>query len=128
MRVKTLLLVGLVLWAWSGVPVIAQQELTALQLVPKNNIGRLVVEGFSEGARSCGITESLLDAAVRLPINHNGFRINPTRFQDFLYVKVTGIELRDAAFNRPIGTCAIAIKLGFHRDLRLISGFNDNTL
>jgi hypothetical protein len=101
MRIKVLVIVGLVLWGWSGVPAFAQY--LDLPYVTKDNVG-IVIETVTSTARNCGITESSLDAAVRLPLSRNGFVLKPDADDTFL-VNTTVLQ--------HFGGCAVYVSFQF---------------
>jgi len=112
MRVKVLVSVGLVLWAWSGVPVFAQQE--QLKFMSKTDTG-ITFSGLDEAASSCGITKAGLDAAVRLPMSRHGFNplfesvMHPTLFQVSVNV-IRRTNIRD---------CIVTLSLRVNRILSI---------
>jgi hypothetical protein len=118
MRVKTLVLAGLVLWGWSTVSVFAQE----LQLLPKNNLA-VLIDTLPQGAAYCLVDESSLDAAVRLPLERYGFRANSSLLDatGFLYVSTSLLQFQSEASNRPF-ECAIHVSLELKRTVRIPSG------
>jgi hypothetical protein len=115
MRIKTLVLAGLVLWVWSAVPVFTQE----LESVPKNGGVGIVIHDLDQDAAYCNVDKSSLDAAVRLTLSRNGFRVNPliAQTEGYLYVQLTIVRLTQNT--RPIG-CAINVSMDFIRRVRLL--------
>ena len=112
MRIKTLVIVGLVLWAWSTVSVSAQ--LGQLRFMSKTDAG-IIVGALDEDASRCGITKAGLDAAVRLPMSRHGFT---PQFESILHP--TLFEVGVVALRRPqIGDCIVSVGLEVHRLLRV---------
>jgi hypothetical protein len=113
MRIKTLVIFGLVLWAWSGVPVFAQNYSGSHRFIEKDDIS-IFVEDLVEDDRACGITKTGLDAAVRLPLSRNGFRVKSAENKPpLLRIAVIGLEKPDA--------CTVYLELTFTRTLLLPS-------
>jgi hypothetical protein len=117
MRIKTLVLAGLVLWPWSGVSAFAQ-EATRLQFVKKHDVG-ILVESPTEDSRACGITKTSLDAAVRLPLSRNGFFVKSTPSAPYLYINVVSYQ------NVELRSCVVHLALSFHRDVSLLTDYSD---
>jgi hypothetical protein len=113
MRVKVLVIVGLVLWAWSGVPVFAQEQ-TVLRGVDKGYID-LVIKTLDEHDRDCGLSQSAIDAAVRVPLSRSGFRIDSSS-GDYVNVRFVSVQM-------PNEICAAYVEFEFLR-LGLFSDIN----
>jgi hypothetical protein len=105
MRIKVLLIVGLALWGWSGVHAFAQ-EVTVLGGVDKGYIN-FVIETLDEEDRSCGLSQSAMDAAVRVPLSRSGFRID-SNSTDYVTVNFLTTQL-------PNAVCVAHVQFRFRR-------------
>ena len=68
---------------------------------------RIVIERLDEVAVKCGITEALVDAALRLPISNSRLRITNVPRDGYVYANVTALEVRNS--------CAVHTTLAFTR-------------
>ena len=73
---------------------------------------RIIIERLDEDAAKCGISESLIDAAIRLPLSNSRINITERPGQGFIYANLNIIDLA------PIGLgsqCAVNLHLEFRR-------------
>lgn len=77
----------------------------------------LVVEKIDEDGTRCGISEDLLDAAMRLPLSSSGPKVQGSALP-FLTVSATTVIASG-------GSCVVSIYVGFSRPF---SPYNDNPM
>lgn len=70
----------------------------------------ILIEKLDEDARQCGITEDLLDAAVRLPFASANLRINDSALTPYVYVNVNVLRLSS-------GLCVANVAMDLKRSM-----------